>query len=139
MKRLLAALALVALGSAPALAQQSTGGISGYVSDLATGKPMPGVTVLYYKGPWVDENATHVYKVETDKHGFFSDITLAPGRYVVMARVPGEMQACALDDVQSGEVTRLKMEIGHDKLMCTGPRVHPMMVDPNEVGDLYRI
>ncbi len=71
--------------------------------------------------------------------GFFSDITLEPGRYVVMARVPGKVEGCAVDDVIGGEVAHVKIKIGNDTVMCSGPRVHPALVDPNATADVYRI
>ncbi|HTU81713.1 MAG TPA: hypothetical protein VMF61_06265, partial [Candidatus Acidoferrales bacterium] len=70
--------------------------------------------------------------------GFFSDVTLEPGRYVLMARVPGHVLGCAVDDVLGNETTRIKIEIGHDKIMCSGPRVSPTIVDPNATADVYR-
>jgi len=39
----------------------------------------------------------------------------------------------------SGEVARVRIEMGHDALMCSGPRVHPALVDPNASADVYRI
>ncbi|HMF28804.1 MAG TPA: hypothetical protein VKE42_08535, partial [Candidatus Cybelea sp.] len=71
--------------------------------------------------------------------GFFSDITLQPGRYIIMARFPNKVQGCAVEDVMGGEVARIKIEMGHDSIMCTGPRVHPALVDPNASASIYRI
>jgi hypothetical protein len=56
-----------------------------------------------------------------------------------MARFPGKVEGCAVDDVMGGEVTRMRIEIGHDAIMCTGPRVHSALVDPNATADVYHI
>lgn len=121
----------------PALADN--GGLSGQVVDLSTGQPIEHATILYYKTPYLDNGPNRIMTVKTDRHGFFSDITLEPGRYILMARVPGKVEGCAVDDVQNGETARVKIEIGRDRIVCSGPRVHPTMVDPNLTADLYRI
>jgi hypothetical protein len=38
-----------------------------------------------------------------------------------------------------GEVTHMRIQIGHDAIMCTGPRVHSSLVDPNATADVYHI
>ncbi|MBV8149890.1 MAG: hypothetical protein JO092_12415, partial [Candidatus Eremiobacteraeota bacterium] len=93
----------------------------------------------YYRSPYLENGTNRIYEQKTDRHGFFTDITLDPGRYIVMARVPGKVLGCAVDDVQQGEITHFKIEIGRDQIVCSGPRVHPTMVDPNLTADLYRI
>lgn len=137
MRQLAALLTFLSLLAAPALADN--GGLSGQVVDLSTGKPIEHATILYYKTPYLDNGPNRIMTVKTDRHGFFSDITLEPGRYIVMARVPGKVEGCAVDDVQSGETARVKIQIGRDQIVCSGPRVHPTIVDPNLTADLYRI
>ncbi len=138
MKILASMLALASVLAVPAIADQIGGGISGYVVDLKSGKPIDHAVITYYRAPFI-ENATNIMKLETDRHGYFRDITLEPGRYIVMAQVPGKILGCVVDDVQSGEISRMKIEIGHDAIMCSGPRVHPTLVDPNATADVYRI
>jgi hypothetical protein len=138
MKTIAIMLALVGSVAMPALADQP-GGISGTVVDAATGQPMPNVTLYYYRSPYLDKGPNHIMTLTTNKHGFFSDVTLDPGRYVVMARFPGKVEGCAVDDVVGSEVTRVHIVIGRDTLMCSGPRVHPALVDPNASADVYRI
>jgi hypothetical protein len=138
MKLLATLLAFAGLLALPALADQTGGGISGTVTDLKTGQPIDHVAITYYRAPYV-ENATTIRKLETDRHGYFRDITLVPGRYIIMAQVPGKVLGCAVDDVQSGEISRIKIELGRDAIMCVGPRVHPTLVDPNATADIYRI
>jgi hypothetical protein len=138
MKQIATVLALAGLLAVPALADQ-LGGISGYVVDAHTGQPMAHAQLYYYRSPYRDQGPNDIKALETNGRGFFSDITLEPGRYVVMARLPGKVEGCAVDDVMGGEVARLRIEIGHDQIMCSGPRVHPALVDPNATASIYRI
>ncbi|HEY6325150.1 MAG TPA: carboxypeptidase-like regulatory domain-containing protein [Candidatus Cybelea sp.] len=138
MKQIAIALALAGSLAVPAIADQ-LGGISGYVVDAHTGQPMAHAQLYYYRSPYRDQGPNDIKVLETNSRGFFSDITLEPGRYVVMARLPGKVEGCAVDDVMGGEVARVKIEIGHDAIMCSGPRVHPALVDPNATASIYRI
>jgi hypothetical protein len=138
MKALAIALALAGSLIVPALAQQ-VGGISGTVVDAQTGQPIPHAKLYYYKAPYLEKGPNEIRVMETNSHGFFSNIVLQPGRYVVMARFPNKVEGCAVDDVMSGEVTRLHLVIGRDVLMCSGPSVHPITIDPNTTADVYRI
>jgi hypothetical protein len=140
MRYLFVMLAIAGFLGLPARADQTTsGGISGTVVDVRTHQPIANATILYYKAPWLDNGANQLHTLNTDRRGFFSDITLPPGRYVLMARVPGRVMGCAVDDVQTAETARVKIELGRDVMQCSGPRVHPMMVDPNVTASLYRI
>jgi hypothetical protein len=132
------ALAGLAMMAAPAFADE-LGGISGTVVDAKTGQTMPNVTLYYYRAPYSEKGYNRIMTLQTNRRGFFSDVTLEPGRYVIMARFPGKVQGCALDDVIGGEVTHMKLQIGHDVLMCSGPRIHPALVDPNATASVYRI
>ena len=136
----LACAAIVAAGSANvgAAVAGDSGGISGYVVDAASGRAVPGERLLYYRWPYV-ENATVVGELQTDARGFFSDITLAPGRYFVA--VPGTTQiaGCAIDDVFGGEVSRVRIVLGRANATCSGPRPNPSLVDANATTDVYRI
>ncbi len=138
MKQLAIMLALAGFFAVPALADD-LGGISGTVVDAKTGQPIPHATLYYYKSPYLEKGPNHIMTLQTNGRGFFSDVTLEPGRYVIMARFPGKVEGCAVDDVIGAEVTRMKIEIGHDQIMCSGPRVHPALVDPNATASVYRI
>ena len=136
MKQIAIGLALAGSLIGVALADQP-GGISGTVVDVKTGQPVPQATLYYYRAPYLENGANRIMTMQTNRHGFFSDVTLEPGRYIVMARFPNKVQGCAVDDVIGGEVSRMKIEIGHDSIMCSGPRVHPALVDPNATADVY--
>ncbi len=137
MKHLATTLALVSFMALPAMADQG-GGISGNVTNLTTGQPVVGATILYYRAPYV-ENVTVPKALQTNGRGYFSDITLEPGRYILMAQVPGKVMGCAVDDVMNGEIAHVKIQMGRDTIVCSGPRVHPTLVDPNATADVYRI
>jgi hypothetical protein len=138
MKQIAIVLALAGSLAMPALADQ-LGGISGYVVDAHTGQPIAHAQLYYYRAPYRDQGPNEIKVLQTNSRGFFSDITLEPGRYVVMARLPGKVEGCAVDDVMGGEVARLKIQIGHDAIMCSGPRIHAALVDPNATASIYRI
>ena len=138
MKHIGIMLALAGSLVTPAFADQP-GGISGVVVDAKTGAPVAHATLYYYRSPYLENGPNHIMTLKANGRGFFSDVTLDPGRYVIMARLPGKVEGCAVDDVMGGEVARMKIEIGHDGIMCSGPRIHPALVDPNATADVYRI
>jgi hypothetical protein len=114
-------------------------GISGIVVDASTGAPVAHSKIYYYRAPYLENGSNRILELTTNARGFFSDITLTPGRYVIMARLPGKVEGCAVDDVMGGEVAHMRIRLGQDAIMCSGPRVHPALVDPNATADVYRI
>ena len=138
MKHLAIVLALAGATVLPALADQN-GGIAGTVVDARSGQPVAHATLFYYKAPYLENGPNQIKRLETNDRGFFADITLQPGRYVVMARFPNKVEGCSVDDVVGGETTRMRLVIGRDALMCSGPHIHPMTLDPNATADIYRI
>lgn len=137
MRRILLAVALAATCAVPTLAA-GTGGVSGFVTDLATGKPVPSVAVAIYKLP-VTPNAPAIESAISDRKGFFVNLHLDPGRYLVTANLQGHTSSCIVDDVFEGQVARMKIEIGGDGQRCIGPRVHSAILNPNDTSDIYRI
>src|SRR3970040_910931 len=86
MKRSFRATILVAMTLAlatPALAQRTTGAISGTVKD-ASGAVLPGVTVSG-SGP----NIVGTQTATTNEHGFYRVINLPPGDYQVVISLTG--------------------------------------------------
>ncbi len=130
-------LGLVAAMTLPAVAAD-TGGITGYVMDLATGQPVSSALVGIYRLP-LATNAPVIETVTTDKRGFFSNIHVAPGRYLVTANIANRTSSCAIDDIFPGQVMRMKIEVGADGQRCIGPKVHSAVVNPSETADVYRI
>ena len=113
------------------------GGLAGYVVD-SSGSVVPGERVFYYRLPYV-ENSTAVAELQANSHGYFGDITLAPGRYVLEASVGSQRAGCTIEDVFSGEVSRVRITLGHAGTACSGPRPSASLVDGNATADVYRI
>jgi hypothetical protein len=135
MKKLAIMLAMAGLMGATALADQ-TGGIVGSVVDTTTGQTLSNVPISITRV----EASPQSWTTKTNSHGNFSDITLQPGRYIVVATFPGHTIGCAVDDVYGGQVVKMKIGVGGaHAIMCSGPRVHPALVDPSAVSDVYRI
>jgi len=139
MRQLAIMLALAGFLGLPAMAEQMVAGISGHVVDIHTGRPIAHARLLYYKTPYLENGPNRIFTLKTDRNGFFRDITLEPGRYVITSFAENKPVGCAVDDVQTGEVTQVKIEMGRDRIVCSGPRVHPTTIDPNLTADLYRI
>jgi hypothetical protein len=114
------------------------GGIAGYVVDAASGRGVVGERVFYYRWPYV-ENSTVVAELRTDSHGYFSDITLPPGRYVLAVAGASQIAGCTVEDVFGGEVSRVRITLGRAGAICAGPRPNPSLVDGNATADVYRI
>jgi Carboxypeptidase regulatory-like domain len=134
MKYAIAALALAGLMGATALADVN-GGIVGSVVDTTTGKTLSNVPISITRV----ESSPRSWTTKTNSKGSFSNVALEPGRYLVVATLPGQTLGCAVDDVFGGQTVHLKIGIGGSKLSCDGPRAHPAMVDPSAVSDVYRI
>jgi hypothetical protein len=131
------ALALFAAMTLPAAAA-NTGGISGFVYDLESGKPIANATVALYGLPMRPE-APYLASSITDKKGFFVNLHLDPGRYLVTATVVGHTSSCVIDDVFSDQTATVKIYVGADGQRCVGPRVHSAIVNPNQPADEYVI
>lgn len=138
MRQIAIVLGLVGSLAATALADQP-GGISGKVVDAKSGQPIAQATLYYYRSPYLEHGPNHIMVLTSNGKGFFSDVNLEPGRYIIMARFPGKVEGCAVDDVIGGEIARVKIEMGHDTVMCSGPHVHAALIDPNATSDVYRI
>jgi len=137
MKRFVMTFGLVAAMALPAVAAD-TGGVAGTVVDLSTGLPVQNAAVAIYRLP-LATNAPVIESAVTDRHGFFANIHVQPGRYLVTANMQGRTSSCAIDDVFPGQVLRMKISIGADGQRCSGPKVHSAVVNPNETADVYRI
>ncbi len=133
-----AAIAAMAGANAGRAIAGDSGGIAGYVVRTFTGRPVAGEPLFYYRWPYV-ENATEVRELRTDAHGFFSDITLAPGRYVIVASETNSISGCTIDDVFGGEVSHVRVTLERDGKSCAGPRINPALVDAAATADVYRI
>jgi hypothetical protein len=135
--RISALAATVAL-CATALARADTsGGISGFVVDHATHKTIPGAAVVVARLP--EKSFAHRSLI-ADRKGFFVDLGLEPGRYAVTANVRGRTATCVIDDVNGGQVRRVKIELGGRYAgTCIGAYAVRTHVDPDETSSLYRV
>lgn len=107
------------------------------MTDLQSGRPIANASVLLYRVTGVENWRYHVMRLTANARGFFAKLPLEPGRYVVMARVAGRTDGCAVEDVIGGEMSRVNVKVGYPALTCSGPRYHPAVVNPNSGGDLY--
>jgi hypothetical protein len=133
-----AAIAVLATAGASHAVAADGGGFDGYVIDGSTGQGISGERVFYYRMPFV-ENSTIVDELRTDSRGYFGDITLAPGRYVLSVGSASQISGCTIEDVFAGEVSRLRIEARRTGTACSGPRPSTSLVDANATADVYRI
>jgi hypothetical protein len=133
MKQLLLAIAIVGAVALPALS--GSGGISGHVIDAKSGKALAGVPLEIYRMP-VQHGDAAVARLHTDKSGFFVDADLPTGRYLVAALADGKAFGCNVDDVFDSAMTRFTLGVGDDKVLCSGPRVSPGLVNADITADL---
>lgn len=133
-------IALLALGPQAGSAAGNTGGVSGYVVDGATNQPLKSAIVAIYRMP-ASKNSEVGQAAMTDKHGFFVNLSLQPGRYLVTANVAGRTADCVVDDVFDGQVRHMKIIVGGSMkaAKCIGPRIHSAAIDPDATADVYRI
>jgi hypothetical protein len=136
MKHLAFVLTLLGLAAAPSAAA-GWGGLSGHVVSVRGNRPVANVEVVLYRVTGVTNGHYRVMRVRTNARGFFSKMPLQPGRYVVLSRIPGVVDGCAVDDVIGSETTRVAVRVGYKTLTCSGPRIDPAMINPNAGGDLY--
>ena len=107
-------------------------GISGYVRD-EHGNAVPHIKVVInsYDG------STSAETLVTDDRGFFSDITIRPGRYAVIADGGYGAFGCTTRNVYDDELTFVNERLGRGDIHCRFGS--PSLVDPNATADVYRI
>ncbi len=136
------ALALIfgalALAAIPALAQNQPTGIDGSVVNADTHKPLVGAEVAIFRMP-IGDASTAVSTLHTDKHGFFGNLLLEPGRYVVTATLNGLRTGCETSDIFRGAVARVRIEMAKDHAVCMGKGVSAALVVPGQTADVYII
>ncbi len=137
MKTFVAAFVLAALTAVPVLAF-TQGGISGHIVDKSSGKALAGVPLEIYRMP-IRPGDRAVARLHTNGRGFFVKVPLSTGRYMVAALADGKSFGCVVDDVFQNNVTNFTLGVGGDNTVCTGPRVHAGVVNPNITADLTTI
>ena len=137
MKRLALTAVLCALSAGWGLAQSPTG-VAGTVLDLDNGRPIARAEVQIYRLP-LESSAAPVATLIADGRGFFTDITLAPGRYVIVANANGVRTGCEISELHDGVVDRLRMEISSKGERCIGKNVRSALVVPGQTADVYTV
>jgi hypothetical protein len=130
-------LALAGSALSPAMGMSYWGGISGHVVDVNTHAPIGNSDVIVYRATGVRNYDFRIMHLRANARGFFAKMPLEPGRYVILARMPGRMEGCAVDDVIAGQMSRVTVKVGYKALTCSGPRIDPAIVNANAGGDLY--
>lgn len=138
MKALAVTLALLATCCIPVGAQSRPAGIVGHVINLDNGRPIVGIDVEVYHMPIINVQGP-VAKLKTDRTGFFRDITLKPGRYLVVANALGVRSACQISQLYDGVVSSMRMEISSKHERCIGKNVQSSLVVPGQTADVYII
>ncbi len=138
MRALALILGILALAALPALAQNQPTGIDGFVVNADTHKPLAGAQVAIFRMP-LQNAAAAVSTLRTNKHGFFSNVLLEPGRYVVTATANGERTACQTSDIYRGAVARVRIEMSKDHEYCIGKGISSSLVVPGQTADVYII
>ena len=137
MKIIAAALLMAGLTAASAFAF-APGGISGHIVDAKTGKPLAGVPLEIYRMP-IKNGDLAIVRIRTNDRGFFVKNALPVGRYMVAALADGRSFGCIVDDVYESNMTNFTLGVGEDNTVCSGPRVHSGLVNPNVTADLTTI
>jgi len=132
MRIVIAAVLALSFATVPALA--ANGGVNGTLLDEA-GRPVAGAPVAIFRMP-IRQADVAVATVKTDRHGFFAELALPPGRYVVSSVASTHSSSCVIDDVFDGVVTRVKLRLG-PSTRCSGPRLHSALINPALTSDVY--
>jgi carboxypeptidase family protein len=138
-RRLVVVVTAVLLLAAPMGAAANTfGGISGFVVDGATARPVPGVAIIIARLP---ENVETRHSLLANRKGFFVNLGLEPGRYAVTANVMGRSATCVIDDVYADQVRSVRIVLGaaNGEPRCFRAQFHRSVVNPDETADVYRI
>ena len=135
MKNIVTALLLLSLSVAPAFAAAPGGGVAGHIVDATTGKPLAGIPLEIFRLP-VRRGDVALKILKSDRHGFFADVSLPPGRYIFATAVVGLKTACEIDDVYAASQTNLRLAISEKSATCTGPGVHTAMVNSALLSDV---
>lgn len=138
MRALALILGILAAAVVPTLAQNQPTGVDGFVINADTRKPLTKVQVAIFRMP-IGNAATAVSTLYTDKHGFFSNVLLEPGRYVITATADGVRTACETSDIFRGAVARVRIEMSRDHEYCIGKGVSSSLVVPGQGANVYII
>jgi len=111
--------------------------MSGVVIDASTRAPIEGATVVVTR---YDSALRESKEFTTDRRGFFADIALTPGAYLVTTSALGQLVTCIVNDVPYGVVRNVRIVLGTGLVPeCKGTLVHFGVVDPDQLGSIYPV
>lgn len=133
---MLLAAALLAMALPQTASAGQAGGVSGHVYDSRTKSPMSGMRVLL-----VNTNTGTSTAVQTDREGFFVDLTGGEGRYVVV--VEGQMndgthdlyEGCGFGDSHGLSTARVNVDVQWNVRFVCAPKAG--LVSSSQTADLY--
>ena len=115
-----------------------TGGIVGNVVDVH-GQKIVNVPLEIYQLPVVERDTSRMHETHTNDRGFFVQMGLPAGTYVVLVNAEGRKIRCVIRNVYEGRVRHVTLQAAanpaEDK--CEGN--YPPNFDPDETADIYRI
>ena len=129
---------IVVVVANPVAAQNTPTGVNGYIVNAETHRPISGADITIFRMP-IGSLSQPVSTLRTDKHGYFSNIELSPGRYIVMASALNAHSGCEISDLFEGAVSRIRIEISNKGEHCVGKNVRTALIMPGQGADVYII
>jgi hypothetical protein len=129
---------IAAFAVSPVSAQNTPTGVNGYIVNVDTHRPIAGADVSIYRMP-IQALSQPLSTMRSDKHGYFSNILLPPGRYIVMATALDSRSGCEISDLYDGAISRIRIEISSKGENCVGKNVRTALVMPGQGSSVYII
>ncbi len=133
--RLFAFVLCVAMGAPATALAQRPAGIAGFVMDLDHQTPLGHARVAIYRLPLAGTNIEPVAALETNARGFFADINLAAGSYLVTSSARGLSSTCEIGELYDGVVNRIRIGVSSSGVQCAGKNAHGVV--PGQTSDVY--
>jgi hypothetical protein len=137
MKNFALILAMVVAAALPATAAQPYGGVNGYVA--TNGAPMADATVAVYRLPIKKGNMIPLHIVHTDKNGYFTQIPLERGFYLVSASSKDGHAGCAVANLNHVVVSRVRISLANFGQTCDEINVRSALVASDQGGNLTTV
>lgn len=136
-RKILTLLVAALLSATMVASADEPGGIAGVVVD-AHGQRVANVPMQIYQLPVVERDSSRMHETRTNGHGYFVQMGLMPGTYVVLASADGHTMRCVIRNVYEGRVRRVTLRA--TKTAATSCEANfPPNFDPDETADVYRI
>ncbi|MBV9269572.1 MAG: carboxypeptidase regulatory-like domain-containing protein [Candidatus Eremiobacteraeota bacterium] len=115
-----------------------TGGIAGNVVD-AHGQKLANVRLEIYQLPVVERDTSRMHETRTSDRGYFVQMGLSAGTYVVLANAEGRKIRCVIRNVYEGRVRHVTLTASANAAEDKCEANYPPNFDPDETADVYRI